>query len=185
MEGLRSSVGVAASPFTKGPYTWDQTLSFNITGLPAGDSYSGFKSIVSAVNSSNAYGIAAYFEADISGTQAGSFAYVSGSWANVLTGTVGAGKYLCAQDNGIYEEAGATITNAKIIFGLRAEAIIADVDGLVFPFSINTNNTAITALIDVNNISDLGSATGKTTTSKFAPYARDANGSIVYVELFS
>jgi hypothetical protein len=27
-EGLRSSVGAAATPFTRGPYTWDQRLSF-------------------------------------------------------------------------------------------------------------------------------------------------------------
>jgi len=30
-EGLRSSVGVAASPYTKGPYTWDQPLKFGGT----------------------------------------------------------------------------------------------------------------------------------------------------------
>jgi len=33
MEGLRSSVGVAASPFTKGPYTWDQRLNFTAASL--------------------------------------------------------------------------------------------------------------------------------------------------------
>ena len=183
--GLRSSVGVAATPFTKGPYTWDQTLSFSIASLPVGDSYSGVRSIVATSAGSNSYGAAAYFETDVSGVQSGEFMYGMGSWINLLTGTVSAGQYLCAQDNGVYEEAAGVITNAKVIFGLRAEAIIADTDAKIFPFSINTNNAAITALIDCNNISDLGSASNKTTTSSYAPYARDAAGNVVYVLLYS
>lgn len=186
-EGLRSSVGVAAPPFTKGPYTWSETLSFSIDSLPAGDSYSGVRSVVACPTGYyNSYGAASYFETDITGTQGGEFMYGSGSWINLLTGTVGAGKYLCAQDNGIYEEAAATITNAMIVFGLRCELIVSDTDAKMFPFSINTGNVPITALIDCNNITDLGTtAVSKTTTSTYLPIARDIAGNLRYVLLYS
>jgi hypothetical protein len=159
-------------------------ISVSMASLTAGDSYSGIRSVVTAVTASNSYGCAGYFETNTSGTQSGEFVYGMGSWINV-TGTIGAGKYLCAQDNGIYYNSG-TLTNSRIIFGLRAEIPVSmAAAGRVCPFSINTNNVAISALIDVNNISDLGSAASKNTTNKYAPYAIDAAGNIVYVLLYS
>jgi hypothetical protein len=35
-EGLRSTVGAAATPFTKGPYTWDQKMAWTIAGTALG-----------------------------------------------------------------------------------------------------------------------------------------------------
>jgi hypothetical protein len=120
----------------------------------------------------------------LSGTSADHTAALS-SWINITTGTATAGHFICAQSNGVYEVTAATVTNAKIIFGMRMTKFMEDTDGLCFPFSLNTNNTAITALIDCQNISDLGSASGKSTTSLYAPYCRDAAGNIRYVLLYS
>lgn len=169
-----------------GTFSSTGPVSVAISALTAGDAYSGMRSVVGVANASNSYGSAAYFESDITGTQAGEFHYVSGSWANVNSGTVGAGKYLCAQDNGVWEAVGATITGAKIIYGMRMEAILGDTDALVFPFSSNNNNQPITALFDCNNITDLGTtAVSKTTTSTYLPIARDAGGNLRYVLLYS
>ena len=120
----------------------------------------------------------------MTGTQADHCAAFS-SWVNIPSGTALPGGYVCAMNNGIYEDAAATITNAKLIFGMRCQKVVSDTDALCFPFSINTNNTAITALIDCNNISDLGAASSKTTTGSYAPYARDAAGNLRYVLLYS
>lgn len=108
------------------------------------------------------------------------------SWVNIPSGTVGAGKYVCAQNNGVYEEAAATITNAKIVFGMRAQVLLGDSDAKTFPFSVNTNNTAITALIDVNNKTDLGWATGAASSGAGKmPFCSDAAGTILYINVYT
>ena len=109
----------------------------------------------------------------------------SSSWVNITGGTVPPGTYICASNDGIYEESGATITNAKIIFGSRMQYLCSDTDSLRFPFSVNTNNAAITALIDVNNISDLGVvANAGSTTATLMPILRNAAGTLKYVLLY-
>lgn len=109
----------------------------------------------------------------------------SSSWVNITGGTVPAGDYVCAHNDGIYEESAATITNAKLIFGSRMQYIVSDTDSLRFPWSINTNNAAITALIDVNNISDLGVvANAGATTATVLPILRNAAGTLKYVLLY-
>jgi len=124
----------------------------------------------------------------ISGTAGDTFAANAfSSWVNIPTGTVGAGKYICAQNNGVYEASAATVTNAKIIFGMRAQKLIADTDSLSFPFSINTNNTAITAVFDVNNATDMGWVDGvlsSATGDGHIPLFRDAAGVVHYVNTY-
>jgi len=123
----------------------------------------------------------------ITGTAGSNFSGCAlSAWVNIPSGTVGASKYVCAQNNGIYEDSAATVTNAKLIFGLRAQKIVGDTDSLSFPFSINTNNTAITALIDVNNSTDLGWTTGVGSTGGGkVPFCRDGNGTILYINTFT
>ena len=108
------------------------------------------------------------------------------SWVNIPTGTVGAGKYVCAQNNGIYEASAATVTNAKLIFGMRMQKIVGDTDALCFPFSLNTNNTAITALFEVQNQSDMGWTTSAASSGGGKiPFMRDANGTVLYVNTYT
>jgi hypothetical protein len=124
----------------------------------------------------------------ITGTAASVFSGCAlSAWVNIPSGTVGSGKYVCAQNNGVYEDAAATITGARIIFGMRCQKILGDTDATSFPFSINTNNTAITALIDVNNITDLGwvdAALSGTTQDGHIPLFRDNAGVVHYVNTY-
>lgn len=158
-----------------------------VTALAAGDT-PGNDFRVTAANANNSYGVAGYFESDISGTQGGTFVYGSGSWINLAAAAIiGAGKYCCAQDNGIYLDGSVgELANSKLVFGLRAEIIGAPADALIFPFSLNTNNTLITALFECMTTDDLGvSATGRTTTATYLPILRDAGGNMRYVLLYS
>ncbi|MFA6972682.1 MAG: hypothetical protein WC208_14965 [Gallionella sp.] len=124
----------------------------------------------------------------ITGTAASNFSGCAlSSWVNIPSGTVGSGKYVCAQNNGVYEDAAAVITGARIIFGMRCQKILGDTDATSFPFSINTNNTAITALIDVNNIGDLGWIDGVlsgATLDGHIPLFRDNAGVVHYVNTY-
>ncbi|MDO8673045.1 MAG: hypothetical protein Q7O66_16680 [Dehalococcoidia bacterium] len=110
----------------------------------------------------------------------------SSSWVNITGGTVPVGTYICARNDGIYEAEAATITNAKLIFGARMQYLASDTDALRFPFSLNTNNTAITALFDCQNRSDFGlvGAAG-TAENQLLPILRDAAGNIRYVMLYT
>ena len=121
----------------------------------------------------------------ITGTAGSNFSGCAlSAWVNIPSGTVGSGKYVCAQNNGVYEDAAATITGARIIFGLRAQKLLGDTDAYSFPFSLNTNNTAITAVFDVNNDTDMGWVTGTlsgATKVGHVPLFRDNAGVIHYV----
>jgi hypothetical protein len=160
-------------------------VDVTIATLPVGDAYSGIRSVVSAAAPNNSYGAAGYFETNTTGTYGSNFMYGLGSWVNVISGAAKSGGYIAAQDNGIYYVAG-TLTGARVIFGLRAEVPVSmAAAGRVCPFSVNTNNVAITALFDVPNIGDLGSASGKSTTNTYLPILIDDAGAIRYVLLYS
>lgn len=110
----------------------------------------------------------------------------SSSWVNITGGTVPVGTYICARNDGVYEESAATVTNAKIIFGSRMQYIFSDTDALRFPFSLNTNNAAITAMFDCNNISDFGTVSASGTAANvLLPILRDAGGNLRYVMLYT
>ncbi len=80
----------------------------------------------------------------------------------------------------------ATITGAKVIFGMRCQKILDDTDAYCFPLSVNTNNTAITAFVDVNNHSDLGWTTGAGSAGGGKiPFMRDAAGNLLYVNTYT
>ncbi len=64
--------------------------------------------------------------------------------------------------------------------------IVEDTDGLRFPWSINTNNAAITALIDCNNATDLGWITAALSSGAgHVPLFRDAAGTVHYVNTYT
>jgi hypothetical protein len=174
-----------AGVLTTAGVTSTGAISVTIPVLTAGDAYSGIKSVVTSAAPNNSYGAAGYFETNTTGTFATNFLYGLGSWVNIISGTAKSGGYICAQDNGIYYAAG-TLTGARVIFGLRMEVPVSmAAAGRVCPFSVNMNNVPITALFDVPNIGDLGSAGSKSTTNLYLPLLIDNAGTIRYVLLYS
>lgn len=163
----------------------ENCLGLNVTALNAtAGRIADLHGSIANGNLGDGYG-AVEVDMTMTGTAAGHNAATS-SWVNIPSGTVGAGNYVCAMNNGVYEDSAATITNAKVIFGMRCQKILGDTDALSFPLSVNTNNTAITALIDVNNTTDLGWTTGAgSADGGKIPFCRDANGTILYVNTYT
>ncbi len=130
----------------------------------------------------NELGVAGYFESDISGTLAG-HVYGFGSWINFGTATVGGGHHIAAQDNGIYGT--ATLTNTRVIFGLKAEAIITGTPAALCPFYLGTSNKSITALFDIASAPAIGTvaASSGTITGKVPLYV-DAAGTVKWIAVY-
>ena len=162
----------------------NQTVTIANTAVAATGRIAKLSATLAAAALTDGYGA---FEVDV--TMSGSptdHSAASSSWVNITGGTVPAGTYICARNDGIYEEAAATVTNAKIIFGSRMQYIFSDTDALRFPFSLNTNNAAITAMFDCNNISDFGTvASAGTAANVLLPILRDAGGNLRYVMLYT
>ena len=182
--------GIVIDSATTGITVTDATLlgvSVSIAALTAGDSYSGVRSVVNCANANNSYGASGYFDATLTGTQAGTFVYGLGSWINLSTYTTSGIKYICAQDNGVYQGADTgEIADARVVFGMRMESIITATDHLNFPFSINTDNSGITAIFDVNTTSDLGIITDAgADDGTLIPILRDNSGNMRYVKVYT
>ncbi len=134
-------------------------INISMPVLTVGDSYSGVRVSVISAAPNNSYGTAAYFSTNLTGTQAGQFVYGIGSWININSFTAVAGRFLCAQDNGIYQGTdNGEINGATLIFGVRMECLLASSDALTYPFSINTSDDGITAIFESNG-TDLGQVT--------------------------
>lgn len=73
--------------------------------------------------------------------------YGGGFWINYDSGTQTAGTILSPMDNGIYQ-GGGTLTDVNVFFGGRFEGIVTSEPAIFSPFSLNTNNRAITSLFD-------------------------------------
>ncbi len=178
---------VAGTYTTAYPIISTSTIATTIAALTVGDAYSGIRSSVTCDNPNNGYGASGYFQADITGTQAAHF-YGFGSWINIANAAIGggSGKYLCAQDNGIYVGTpGGEWANTLVIFGMRAECIGLDSDTLRFPFSINTGGTyGLTALFDINSLDEMSKIASATAQSEYVPIFRTSAGDMRYVRLY-
>jgi hypothetical protein len=171
-------VGIDMATTTRGIVSTVSTLA---PGSTPGNSF-----IVTAAAPANDYGAAGYFEADAAGTFSGHF-YAMGSWINFGTAAVTGGNIIAAQDNGIYGT--ATMTSSIIIFGMRMEAVVTGTPGQLCPFSLNTDNKAITALFNIASAPAIGelnsSVSVATEASGTVPLYVDAGGTVKYVHVYT
>ena len=122
------------------------------------------------------------------GTSTGSMGGLA-SWINVDTGAdFGAGGYyLAAVQTGIWEGAATDIGEAKVIFGMRMHKLLTDTPDRACPFSLNTDNTGITAIFDVQTRTDLSDddADGESYTADgWIPFFVDVGGNIRYIRTY-
>jgi len=125
------------------------TLLLTVAAVPAGSSAFQIKATAGA--GTNDVGIACYFDATAGGVQTGNWAYGGGIWLNLATTfDAPAGQYeMVAQDNGVYSGAVVDYATATVIYGLKAECIMAPAQPKsVYAFGIGGNisgsaNTAI------------------------------------------
>lgn len=157
------------------------TMNGNTVGLNV---YGGVYVVTpQVVDPSEDYGINGYFETHLGGTLAG-HVYGGGFWINIddnfvdITG----GKLICAQDNGIYEASATTFTNAKYIYGMRAEFVATSTaSGGVYMFSTNTGNLLINSIFHCAGTgAEIGYVAGTV-----ASLVGDSTGVIKFATLFN
>ena len=177
----------ATTVLTMSASAWSTLLPLTITQATLGNDGRAIKiastSATPAMN--DGYGIVE-IDCTISGTATGWFSPLS-SWVNITgSGEAGTGGYICAQQNGVFADAGAN-TSSTIIFGMRASALLTDAPSVLCPFSLNTANRSITAVfsiaagpsIGISNGSPSGGADGT------IPIACNADGTGVrYIWLY-
>lgn len=157
----------------------------NYADIP--DSDSGRTIVAYAAASNNEYGICQYCEAHLTGVAAG-HNYGFGSWVNIDDGaTVASSRIVVPIECGVYEGA-ATISAARIIFGIQAQAILTDTPGSLYFARLNTTKT-ITAMFAGGNNGSLGYAASAGTSSTKCgdiPFADIAGGTgVVYIRLYN
>lgn len=94
----------------------------------------------------------------------GGHIYGRGSWINLASGCVPGAQHIHVPwEGGIYDE-GATLTNARIIFGAQFQAILASNPAklYVFRFNVAAAGGAVSAIIQCQAANSVGYAAGET-----------------------
>lgn len=129
----------------------------------------------------NGYGIAGYFEADVSGTPSTSQCPGVGVWMN-LTGGTGTGKYYWPMEIGLYES-GATLSGAANVAVLSLTSQVSSTvnSGHQTWMYLQNNGTAPDAVFYCNSIGDAPMTTASSVTTSHKIALVSAAGTVYYV----
>jgi len=172
-------------PATRVNSSWvDGGLKFDGNKMPSDLPAVFFNATIGVAK--NELGVAAYCETHINGALSGT-TYGFGSWLNLDAGAVTGANILTPQDNGIYDAGSATLTNTKVIMGMRMEAILASTPGSIFLFSTNIYAQVLTALFDINAIGDVAWASGAASAGvgKVPLFKSASSGQLYYVNVYT
>jgi len=126
--------------------------------------------------------------ANFSGTVAGPFAAAMSTWVNMAESSVPGANIITPHNDGIYLPSGITASSAKMVMGGRFHYVAQDGanPGSLFLFSTNIYDNALTAILDVNVIADLGGASGAASGNDYKiPFLKEAtSGQVWYVNLY-
>ncbi len=146
-----------------------------------------FVGTVAAPAHADGYG-AVEIDITASGTFAGPYVAASSTWVNVAGSSVPGGNLITPRNDGIYLPAGITASSATMIMGGRFHYVADDGanPGGLYLFSTNIYSNALTALLHVNAIGDLGGASGAQTGNDYKiPLFRDVTaGQTWYVNVY-
>lgn len=180
---INIDTGAFTSGLTMSAAFSGNAISLTNSALTAGDSYSGVRVAVTAAAATNAYGMAGYFDATITGTTAG-HCYGLGSWINTATTPVlSAGHIIVPLECGVYT--GEAQANARIVLG-QFQAILNGAPATLHVFRVNTTQTT-TAIFAAANAGSIGFASGAGTTSTKngdIPIADVVGTGVVYVRTY-
>jgi len=112
------------------------------------------------------------------------------SWINLAdTTTFSAGGVLSPLDVGIWCPTGATLTNSKMIMGLKMSCVIDDGanPGELYLFNTNIFDNATTALFDINTVVDFAAtATAASTGGYKLPFLKErSTGTTWYMNIYT
>lgn len=204
-DSAKNSAGVLIMKNGGSSLGWPVGLKINdagaITGIQIGNATTGIIldgtytsrviSGLTTMNNSNTLGDgygAVELDLTITGTTAGHMAGLS-SWVTLTAGTHGSdGAFISAQTNGVYEATGATISSAKVIFGMRAQYQGDDQPSQLHMFSIHSPDKPITAIFEMSSYhDDTGFEVGSGSSGSATGYLRlisDSSGTPKYVRLY-
>ena len=188
---LPSTLSLASGGITVSA-TGGSSITVTNTALTVGDSYSGVRVAVTAAAANNAYGVAAYFDSTLTGTQAGNV-YNVGSWINLGATFVDNAGLLVPFEGGIYD-AGGTLTTARMVM-CQLQAVLSSDPGSLDIFRINYNRgagdvDAVNSIFAAANTGSIGWVAGAGTSGTqlgYIPLAEIAgvnSSSPVYVRVY-
>ena len=150
--GTTTTAGITVSGAT--------TNAVYVSGTSTTASSRTFKGILTVNNANYGDGYGAMeSELTLTGTVAGTTSALS-SWVNMITANA-TGEYILAQSNGLYCEAGATLTNGIFIFGMGMDCLLTPNGGAggatFYPFKcVNAVNVTSAIFLCNDATSDLG-----------------------------
>jgi uncharacterized membrane protein YgdD (TMEM256/DUF423 family) len=112
------------------------------------------------------------------------------SWINLAATTTFAGGSLIAPlDVGVWCPTGATLTNSKMIMGLKMSCVIDDGanPGELYLFNTNIFDNATTALFDINTIVDFTATASAASTGGYKlPFLKErSTGTVWYMNIYT
>lgn len=119
------------------------------------------------------------------------FVAVGSYWINlgVATTTFSAGACLSPLDVGVWGITGMTMTNSKIIMGLKMSCVIDDGanPGSLFLFNTNIYSNALTALFDINTIVDFTATASAASSGGYKlPFCKErSTGTTWYMNIYT
>jgi hypothetical protein len=132
-------------------------------------------------------GLCAYFDGTVAGTPAG-HVYNIGSWINLAASSVpGASCIMTPIETGVYD-GGATMTNARIVFGGTHQAILNNATAGASLHCWRLNSTkALTALIQAGNAASVGyeAGTGTGVASGYIKFFTSPDVAVGYIKVYS
>lgn len=170
---------------------WDQSANGLIVtgaGLHATTGrVAKFVGTVAAPAHADGYG-AVEIDVTASGTFAGPYVAAASTWINVAGSAVPGANIVTPHNDGIYVPTGITASSATMIMGGRFHYVADDGanPGSLYLFSTNIYSNALTALLHVNAIGDLGGSTGAQTGNDYKiPLLRDVTaGQTWYINVY-
>lgn len=116
---------------------------------------------------------------------------VGSFWINlgVATTTFSAGNCMSPLDVGVWGITGMTMTNSKIIMGLKMSCVIDDGanPGSLFLFNTNIYSNALTAIFDINTVVDFTATSGAASTGAYKlPFLKErSTGTTWYMNIYT
>jgi len=112
------------------------------------------------------------------------------SWINLAaTTTFSAGGALSPLDVGVWCPTGATLTNSKMIMGLKMSCVIDDGanPGELYLFNTNIFSNATTALFDINTIVDFAATASAASSGAYkVPFLKErSTGTVWYMNIYT
>ena len=187
LAGLKVDSSATTGTWGYGVYVVNADTAIRVTGAIKAGTGRGLHVGISQANAAHSDGYGANeLQLDLTGTTANNSACLS-AWVNMTEGTHA--HQILAQSNGVYESAGADISGASIVAGMKMQFQSAESPHAVYMFEMASPGMPITSLYYVGSFhNDIGYEVSNNETSLPTGYLRfisEINHNVLYVRLYA